>query len=990
MTSGRDEAKKRRGRGKAEEGPSDEDLGWLAELRNARGDGDALQQPSATPRPDDRDVLDQPPADPRRRADPPRPAEPTQARHAPRESPSGGIPAAGRRGPSESPSGGLPAAGRGPAEREAPASGTWQAGRPVAGRSEPDRESPSGGVPAGGRRAAADPTTAWPGGRAAGRGAAERESPSGGAPAGGRRPLAVVTPSASRRPRECPPAAGGASREAPSWQPETSQSTGRRAAPDTGRGSRRPTRWGAVSSRPARCPRRAPHRRPVPCRRPVGPPRRAAPPPWSRGRPGCRTAGRGPGAGPGARPRRVPRRLPVAAVPRRTRLRPTAVPGAAPASGRTAVPGPRPSPAVRGCPGARPGREPRVSHPPAVRRCPHRSRHGRSPSQGPCPAVRCRRADPGPGGAGRWVRAPGRAARRRRVAVAWPAAPVPEPRCRGEPDRIRRRTPGVRGSRPGRPRPAPTDPTPPAQRRSGSGAELTGRLAAEAGPPSRRAGAARAAAGATVPGAPRRVLPPARSTVPRGDRSTRRGQGSGPTVPARAARPAPCRPAQCRPARVPGPRPRPQGGPHRPGPPAPARTCCRPGSRRRPGHGRLASGRRGTQVPGSRRSGSSADRARCASRGRPRCPPAVQRPAVAQAGPAAGESPLADRGWSRFDPNPAASYRGAATNPGAFDRESTTEIAPARPAVVKRAKRRPAAAPRRARTCLRGPRGRHRGAPAAFFVIPRVHQGPGVRGARQRSTCPTGRRAPDDALRQPVVHPGMPVPPADLAVGARAGGDQPGVRRQAQGRRRVEWDIPDCQAEGVDGIETCWQRDEYVLDLWVRAAVCDVKNARPTVNPSQPAASPGKPTAKAPASPPPSTGPSQDPGAQPSELDSPPVPDRPRSAPWRWPRSRCSTGSATAPAGTRAAVDRDTGRSGSAATSRRVGFLRWMSASTRVKEVGRVGVPGRYRGADGVGWFFRARARARGADPAAAAHRRRGHPRDATTSTTGPARCSAT
>ena len=46
----------------------------------------------------------------------------------------------------------------------------------------------------------------------------------------------------------------------------------------------------------------------------------------------------------------------------------------------------------------------------------------------------------------------------------------------------------------------------------------------------------------------------------------------------------------------------------------------------------------------------------------------------------------------------------------------------------------------------------------------------------------------------------------------------------------VPWDIPDCQAEGVDGIETCWQRDEYVLDLWVRPAVCEVKATRPTVN----------------------------------------------------------------------------------------------------------------------------------------------------------------
>jgi integrin beta 3 len=60
----------------------------------------------------------------------------------------------------------------------------------------------------------------------------------------------------------------------------------------------------------------------------------------------------------------------------------------------------------------------------------------------------------------------------------------------------------------------------------------------------------------------------------------------------------------------------------------------------------------------------------------------------------------------------------------------------------------------------------------------------------------------------------------------------------------VPWNIPDCQAAGVDGIETCWQRDEYVLDLWVRAAVCDVKGIRPTVSPSgaaRPSAAPSAP-----------------------------------------------------------------------------------------------------------------------------------------------------
>jgi hypothetical protein len=54
----------------------------------------------------------------------------------------------------------------------------------------------------------------------------------------------------------------------------------------------------------------------------------------------------------------------------------------------------------------------------------------------------------------------------------------------------------------------------------------------------------------------------------------------------------------------------------------------------------------------------------------------------------------------------------------------------------------------------------------------------------------------------------------------------------------TSWNVPQCPAPGVDGVETCWQRDEYVLDLWVRAAVCQTKPVRPTVAPSGAARSP--------------------------------------------------------------------------------------------------------------------------------------------------------
>ena len=66
----------------------------------------------------------------------------------------------------------------------------------------------------------------------------------------------------------------------------------------------------------------------------------------------------------------------------------------------------------------------------------------------------------------------------------------------------------------------------------------------------------------------------------------------------------------------------------------------------------------------------------------------------------------------------------------------------------------------------------------------------------------------------------------------------------------TSWNVPQCPAPGVDGVETCWQRDEYVLDLWVRAAVCETKGVRPTVAPSKPpstAPSPSPPPAVSPA-----------------------------------------------------------------------------------------------------------------------------------------------
>jgi hypothetical protein len=221
---------------------------------------------------------------------------------------------------------------------------------------------------------------------------------------------------------------------------------------------------------------------------------------------------------------------------------------------------------------------------------------------------------------------------------------------------------------------------------------------------------------------------------------------------------------------------------------------------------------------------------------------------------------------ARFDPNPATTYRGTATTPGAFDWESTTQVAPFGLLQLAQAKR---VRQLRLATIIFVVLAVV-SAPAAFFIIREFTRDPVFVELDNLNL-------PEWAARNPT----------DGALGSRW------CIRECRSRQRtwesargpeetnrafigklkdagwVEWDIPDCQAEGVDGIETCWQRDEYVLDLWVRAAVCDVRNARPTVNPSQPAQSPGKPTAKAPASPAMSSAAGNGPVPQASEQDSP-------------------------------------------------------------------------------------------------------------------------
>jgi integrin beta 3 len=41
-----------------------------------------------------------------------------------------------------------------------------------------------------------------------------------------------------------------------------------------------------------------------------------------------------------------------------------------------------------------------------------------------------------------------------------------------------------------------------------------------------------------------------------------------------------------------------------------------------------------------------------------------------------------------------------------------------------------------------------------------------------------------------------------------------------------------------DGIATCWKRDAYVMDMWVRAPVCDIPPTRPVTGGATPSPSP--------------------------------------------------------------------------------------------------------------------------------------------------------
>jgi integrin beta 3 len=53
----------------------------------------------------------------------------------------------------------------------------------------------------------------------------------------------------------------------------------------------------------------------------------------------------------------------------------------------------------------------------------------------------------------------------------------------------------------------------------------------------------------------------------------------------------------------------------------------------------------------------------------------------------------------------------------------------------------------------------------------------------------------------------------------------------------VTWPVEGCHSEDENGLESCWQRDEYVLDLWIYQPECEVQLKVPDPAPSGAAAS---------------------------------------------------------------------------------------------------------------------------------------------------------
>jgi hypothetical protein len=58
--------------------------------------------------------------------------------------------------------------------------------------------------------------------------------------------------------------------------------------------------------------------------------------------------------------------------------------------------------------------------------------------------------------------------------------------------------------------------------------------------------------------------------------------------------------------------------------------------------------------------------------------------------------------------------------------------------------------------------------------------------------------------------------------------------RDAGWRPRTEGFCP----QVAEGVMSCWQRDEYVMDMWIRGSICDIAPPRPSITAVAPSADP--------------------------------------------------------------------------------------------------------------------------------------------------------